>query len=84
MGFTVEVKKSSSLAGIFGVLIQFLPLIFFGGILLFMMRQAQGSSNQALGFGRSRARLFVGNRTTATRVRSRPGVFQTILPSCRR
>ncbi len=65
-GFTVEVKKSSSLAGVFGVLIQFLPLIFFGGILLFMMRQAQGSSNQALGFGRSRARLFVGNRTTVS------------------
>ncbi len=65
-GFTVEVKKSSSLAGVFGVLIQFLPLIFFGGILLFMMRQAQGSSNQALGFGRSRARMFVGNRTTVT------------------
>ena len=32
-----------------------LPLIFFGAILLFMMRQAQGSNNQALSFGKSRA-----------------------------
>ena len=32
----------------------------------FMMRQAQGSSNQALSFGRSRARVITGNRPTIT------------------
>ena len=37
------------------------PLIFFGAILLFMMRQAQGNSNQTFSFGKSRARMFVGN-----------------------
>src|SRR5262249_55521411 len=44
----------------------FLPLLIFGGLLFFMMRQAQGSNNQALSFGKSRARMFTGNRPTVT------------------
>jgi cell division protease FtsH len=62
----VVVKTSGGIGTIFGILFQFLPLIFFGLILLFMMRQAQGSNNQALGFGRSRARVYTGNRPTVT------------------
>src|SRR5437660_11668725 len=31
-----------------------------------MMRQAQGSNNQALSFGKSRARMFTGNKQTVT------------------
>src|SRR5438093_9946017 len=31
-----------------------------------MMRQAQGSNNQALSFGKSRARMFMGNKPTVT------------------
>ncbi|MCC7371731.1 MAG: ATP-dependent zinc metalloprotease FtsH [Chloroflexi bacterium] len=49
-----------------GLLVNLLPLIFFGAILLFMMRQAQGSNNQALSFGKSRARMFMGNKPTVT------------------
>jgi len=64
--FTVEVKGGGGLGAVFGGLINFLPLILFGGILLFMMRQAQGSNNQTMSFGRSRARLIVGNRPTTT------------------
>ena len=56
----------SRFGSFFGVLVQFLPLIFFGAILLFFMRQAQGGSNQALNFGRSRARMFMGNRPSVT------------------
>ena len=62
----IEFESPGGIGAFFGVLFQFLPLIFFGAILLFMMRQAQGSNNQALGFGRSRARMFTGNRTTVT------------------
>jgi len=62
----VEIQRSSSLGTLFGVLLQFLPLIFFGGILVFMMRQAQGSNNQAMGFGRSKAKIFAPNRPTVT------------------
>ncbi len=49
-----------------GFLVNLLPLIFFGGLLLFMMRQAQGSNNQALSFGKSRARMFVANKPSVT------------------
>ena len=64
---SIEVKEPGSGLGSFiGLMINFLPLILFGGILLFMMRQAQGSSNQAMGFGKSRARMFVGSKATVT------------------
>ncbi len=58
----ISVKGSGGLSNLFGILINFLPLIFFGAILLFMMRQAQGNTNQTFSFGRSRARMFVGNK----------------------
>ncbi|MCH7786176.1 MAG: ATP-dependent zinc metalloprotease FtsH, partial [Chloroflexi bacterium] len=57
----VVVKGSSGLGSLFGLLINFLPLIFFGAVLLFMMRQAQGSSSQTFSFGKSRARMTLGN-----------------------
>jgi len=40
----VTVKGSGGLSAIFGLLFNFLPLIFFGAVLLFMMRQAQGNT----------------------------------------
>ena len=57
----IVVLGSSGFSSFVGILFNFLPLIFFGAILLFMMRQAQGNSNQTFSFGRSRARMFVGN-----------------------
>ena len=39
-----------------------LPLLVIGGFIFFMMRQAQGTNNQALSFGKSRARMFLGDR----------------------
>ena len=60
-GVLVDVKGTGGLGSLFSILINFLPLIFFGAILLFMMRQAQGNSNQTFSFGKSRARMFVGN-----------------------
>jgi len=40
------------------MLIGFLPLVLFGGLLLFILFRARGANNQALSFGKSRARLF--------------------------
>ena len=57
----VSVKGSGGLGSLFGLLFNFLPLIFFGAVLLFMMRQAQGNTNQTFSFGKSRARKFMGN-----------------------
>ncbi len=54
-------RGQSGLSSLLGVLFNFLPLIFFGAILLFMMRSAQGNSNQTFSFGRSKARMFMGN-----------------------
>ncbi|HIF72192.1 MAG TPA: ATP-dependent zinc metalloprotease FtsH [Dehalococcoidia bacterium] len=64
--YKLEVDSGGGFGSLFGILIGFLPLILFGGILLFMMRQAQGNSNQQMGFGRSKARLFVGTKATVT------------------
>ncbi len=65
-GIEIEVQGGSGLGSILGLLISFLPLIFFGAIILFMMRQAQGSNNQTMSFGRSKARMFVGNKVSVT------------------
>ena len=62
----IRVVASSGLGNLFGILINFLPLIFFGAVLLFMMRQAQGSTNQTFSFGRSRARMLVGNHPSVS------------------
>ena len=62
----IVVKGSSGLSSLFGILFNFLPLIFFGAILFFMMRQAQGNSNQTFSFGRSRARVNTGNSPTVS------------------
>lgn len=46
--------------------ITILPLLIFGGLLFFMVRQAQGSNNQAMSFGKSKARMFTGDKPTVT------------------
>ncbi|MBT3555321.1 MAG: ATP-dependent zinc metalloprotease FtsH [Chloroflexi bacterium] len=64
--YSLKVSSGGGLGSIFGLLIGFLPLILFGGILLFMMRQAQGSNNQQMGFGKSKAKMFIGTKATVT------------------
>jgi len=49
-----------------GVLVSFLPLILFGALLFFLFRRARGAGDQALNFGRSRARLITGVRPDIT------------------
>ncbi|GIV76888.1 MAG: ATP-dependent zinc metalloprotease FtsH [Litorilinea sp.] len=48
------------------LLINLLPLIFIAGLFFILFRQTQGSNNQALSFGKSRARLFTGDKPTVT------------------
>ena len=62
----VSVKGHSQFENIFGLLFTFLPLIIFGGLLIFMMRRAQGANSQALSFGRSHARRSTGQNPTVT------------------
>ncbi|HAJ34716.1 MAG TPA: cell division protein FtsH [Chloroflexi bacterium] len=49
-----------------GVLIALLPLVLLGAFFFFILRQAQGAGNQAFSFGKSRARMFTGDRPTVT------------------
>jgi cell division protease FtsH len=63
---TIVFVEPSQFGNWLQILINLLPLVFFGAILLFMMRQAQGSNNQALSFGKSRARMFIANKPTVT------------------
>ena len=48
------------------ILIALLPLLLLGVLFFFILRQAQGAGNQAFSFGKSRARMFTGDRPTVT------------------
>jgi cell division protease FtsH len=61
------IKKPTSDTSWISLLVSgLLPLLIIGGFIFFMMRQAQGTNNQALSFGKSRARMFLGNKTVVT------------------
>lgn len=61
-----EYQASGSLLGFFSIFATLLPLILIIGFIYFMVRQAQGSNNQAMQFGRSKARMFTGDHPTVT------------------
>jgi cell division protease FtsH len=63
---TWEVKKPSDLNGILTFLGYMLPALLVVGVIYFMLRQAQGTNNQALSFGKSRARMFTGDQPSVT------------------
>ena len=54
---TIEVQDVASTEIWMSILSSLIPFILIFGFLYFMLRQAQGANNQALSFGRSRARL---------------------------
>jgi len=63
---TIEVKPPSQWAGIVSGALYILPVLFMAGVLWFIFRQAQGSNNAAMSFGKSRARMFSGEHPTVT------------------
>ncbi len=44
----------------------FIPTVLIIGFIYFVLRQAQGTNNQALSFGKSRARMFTGDHPSIT------------------
>lgn len=63
----VAYKTPSEGGGIWAQLgIALLPVILIGFILFFMLRSAQGQGNQALSFGKSRARLYGNEKDKVT------------------
>jgi cell division protease FtsH len=63
---SIEVKEPSRFGNWLGLLLNFLPILIFIGLIFFMMRQAQGSNSQAMSFGKSRARMFTANKPSVT------------------
>jgi cell division protease FtsH len=59
-------EKSTNWQSIFTILMYLLPLVIVVGVIYMMLRQAQGTNNQALSFGKSRARMFTGDHPTVT------------------
>jgi cell division protease FtsH len=63
----IEVEPPSVWSGFLGgFLVYLLPLLLMLGIFWFIFRQAQGSNNAAMSFGKSRARMFSGEHPTVT------------------
>jgi cell division protease FtsH len=66
-GYTNYINDGSSLSDI---LISLLPTLVLVGIMVFfvwwMLRQSQSGNNQAMSFGRSRARLVAGDKPSVT------------------
>jgi cell division protease FtsH len=62
----IEISPPSPLGEWLAILGSFLPFVFLAVLFIFLMRQAQGSNNQALSFGKSRARMFTGEKPTVT------------------
>ncbi len=62
----VEIQPPSSWISILSVVGYVLPFILMFGLFWWIFRQAQGSNNQAMSFGKSRARMFSGEHPTVT------------------
>jgi len=62
----IEVSAPSVWGGLLSGALYLLPVLFMGGLLWFIFRQAQGSNNAAMSFGKSRARMFSGEHPTVT------------------
>jgi len=62
----IIVKPPSAWLGVATALGYILPFVILAGVFWFVFRQAQGSNNAALSFGKSRARMFSGDQPTVT------------------
>jgi cell division protease FtsH len=63
---TIYYDRSTEPGGWLTLLGLFIPVLLIIGFIYFVMRQAQGSNNQALSFGKSRARMFTSDHPTVT------------------
>jgi cell division protease FtsH len=62
----LEIREPSDWNTIISLVTYILPAMLVVGLIWLMLRQAQGSNNQALSFGKSRARMFTGDQPTVT------------------
>ncbi|HQE92712.1 MAG TPA: ATP-dependent zinc metalloprotease FtsH [Anaerolineae bacterium] len=62
----IEFNEPTDWGTLVNVGITLLGMIVMGVFFFFLIRQFQGANNQALSFGKSRARMFSGDRPTVT------------------
>lgn len=63
----VEYKEESNTSAVWtNIGLSILPIVIISFVLFFMMRSAQGQGNQALSFGKSRARLYGNEKEKIT------------------
>jgi cell division protease FtsH len=65
-GITVQIKPASQWVGILNTAFYIIPFLILAAAFYFIFRQAQGSNNAAMSFGKSRARMFSGDHPTVT------------------
>jgi cell division protease FtsH len=61
-----EIKQPSDWNTVLSLVTYLLPGLVVVGLIFFMLRQAQGTNNQAMAFGKSRARMFTGDQPSVT------------------
>ncbi len=62
----LEIKPPSPWLSVATFATYVLPFLILAGAFFFIFRQAQGSNNAAMSFGKSRARMFAGDQPTVT------------------
>ncbi|MBN1538132.1 MAG: ATP-dependent zinc metalloprotease FtsH [Anaerolineales bacterium] len=62
----IEVKPPNAWVGVISMLGYAAPFIILAVVFWFVFRQAQGSNNAAMSFGKSRARMFTGDQPKVT------------------
>ena len=64
---TVNVQEESNSGSTWtNIIISLLPVLIITGVLFFMLRSAQGQGNQAMSFGKSKARLYGNEKDKVT------------------
>ena len=61
----IVVVDTSSSAVWYNLASILLPVLLIGGLIFFMLRSAQGANSKAMSFGKSTAKLFMGNKKIA-------------------
>jgi len=79
----IEIKPPSAWLGIATALGYILPFVILAGVFWFVFRQAQGSNNAALSFGKSRVVLFEQEKVVLENTAHRGvGPFFALFRSC--
>ncbi|RJQ41590.1 MAG: ATP-dependent metallopeptidase FtsH/Yme1/Tma family protein [Anaerolineaceae bacterium] len=63
---TIEIKQPGAWVSVLSIISYLLPFLIIGASFFFIFRQAQGSNNSAMAFGKSRARMFTGDKPKVT------------------